>query len=339
MQLNMLESNQIDGIMKPKYEEKDELHNYTYHVPMRYKNISELKINLTPFQVVNILKQIVEGLLICEKHFLLSNRVILHPDLIYINDQLDDVLAIYVTIKFKFDISEKDLIRNLAYQLVDLVGYWDSKSFSDLFALINHGHYSTQKLHALLTLSNDELLKSKYIQRSNEIIYLKDRRKNKKNIINTLRLIIQLLFNKKNINRENSEFVNNELANVFPTTILPKQWVENNFVYYLSENRQNNVNEILIKDGFSKLGRDSEACEILLLLNNVSRRHLEFNLSNGKLQVRDLNSKNGTKLNDLSLKAYKWYSLKEGDSLQIADKVYYLRVQTLLLSNHNLSYN
>lgn len=339
MQLNMLESNHIEGIASPKYEGKNDLHSYTYHIPMHYKTLSELKITLTPTRVISLLKQIVEVLHICEKHFLLSNRVVLHPDLLFINEKLDHVLAIYIPIKLKFDISERDLIRNITFQLVDLVGYWDSKSFSELFALINHGHFSIQKLKVLLSASIDQLSQRINDQTSNKIVNLQVKEENKKSIINSLKMFLQTMFKIKTKRLTIRESVGKELDNVFPTTILAKQSIENSFAYYLSESKQNNVNEISIQDGFSKLGRDNRACQIHLQLNNVSRRHLEFNLSNKKLQVRDLNSKNGTKLNDISLRPNKWYSVIEGDSLQIADKVYYLRIQSLLLSNHNLRYN
>lgn len=339
MQLNMLETNKIKGISTPKYEEKNDLHSYTYHIPMHYKNVNELKIKLTPIQVIFILKQLVDVLLVCEKHFLLSNRIVLHPDFIYVNDQFDHLLTVYIPVKLKFDLSERDLIRNIAFQLVYLVGYWDSKSFSELFTLINRGEYSTQKLGVFLSEFIDQMSQNINDQSYNKIIHLKVKKENKRSIIKSIIIYVRTLLKNKTHTAIIRESVDNELDNVFPTTILAKQASEIEMSYYLSESKLNNVNEISIRDGFSKLGRDSGACEIHLQLHSISRCHLEFNLCNGKLQVRDLNSKNGTKLNNISLRPNKWYSLIEGDMLQISDKVYYLRTQSLLLSNYNLRYN
>ncbi len=54
---------------------------------------------------------------------------------------------------------------------------------------------------------------------------------------------------------------------------------------------------IRLLDGVNLVGRTSN-CEIILTSDTVSRRHAELIVNHGRLKVRDLNSKNGTFVQD-----------------------------------------
>jgi len=85
-----------------------------------------------------------------------------------------------------------------------------------------------------------------------------------------------------------------------------------------------NVNLVLLtKSGKQKnfalnntitvIGRRRE-CDIRIPLTTVSKKHCQLNFDNGSLKIRDLKSRNGTKVNGKKINEAK---IKAGDSLNI----------------------
>lgn len=66
------------------------------------------------------------------------------------------------------------------------------------------------------------------------------------------------------------------------------------------------------------IGRAEEGVHFQEAAKGVSRVHLEFEWNNGKVQVKDVGSRNGTYLNGQLMIAYKAYPLRAGDKLQLA---------------------
>ncbi len=77
--------------------------------------------------------------------------------------------------------------------------------------------------------------------------------------------------------------------------------------------------------GVSKLGRRKD-CEIVINVDQVSKVHLEFHVEPHRAKVRDMDSHNGTLLNDRKMKENEWYELHAGDVIAICD--FELRVST-----------
>ena len=75
-----------------------------------------------------------------------------------------------------------------------------------------------------------------------------------------------------------------------------------------------------IQLGSNLVGRN-EDCAIVLPRDatGVSRKHAEFKLENDLLQVRDMESRNGTELNAVSLKSLEWNVVRPGDLIGICD--------------------
>jgi adenylate cyclase len=63
-----------------------------------------------------------------------------------------------------------------------------------------------------------------------------------------------------------------------------------------------------------------ESCDIVLRFTNVSSNHCQFSLQNGYWYVRDLNSTNGVKVNDVRISAEK--RVAPGDNVTIAKHAY-----------------
>lgn len=78
----------------------------------------------------------------------------------------------------------------------------------------------------------------------------------------------------------------------------------------------------LSKDQFV-IGRSSEGVDYSEQSSNaVSRRHVQISTENGAYYITDLNSQNGTFLNDQRLDSDKKYAIRPGDSLKLADLSY-----------------
>ncbi len=79
----------------------------------------------------------------------------------------------------------------------------------------------------------------------------------------------------------------------------------------------------LINDNFfidsHVLGRNPEYCEVVIDDNEVSSRHLEINVHSNSAYIRDLGSKNGTKLNGKKLRKRK--ELRHGDIITLGTTV------------------
>ena len=72
-----------------------------------------------------------------------------------------------------------------------------------------------------------------------------------------------------------------------------------------------------------------ESCDIVLRFPNVSAHHCELSLEQGYWFVRDLNSRNGTKVNGLRVTAKK--RVDPGDRLAIAQRNYEFRYSPTML--------
>lgn len=71
--------------------------------------------------------------------------------------------------------------------------------------------------------------------------------------------------------------------------------------------------------------------DIRLVSNQISKVHVRFELDEGKWQIVDLGSSNGTRLNGLKLEADRAYFLRDGDELILGDIVIlYLDAEGLL---------
>ncbi|CAM4451795.1 DUF6382 domain-containing protein [Paenibacillus tarimensis] len=87
----------------------------------------------------------------------------------------------------------------------------------------------------------------------------------------------------------------------------------------LSRSYDNTETDFPISEGEWFIGRSSELCQIVDEADGVSRTHIEVSSnSEGGAAVKDLGSRNGSKLNGSPMVPYKIYPLTEGDSLQLA---------------------
>jgi len=77
---------------------------------------------------------------------------------------------------------------------------------------------------------------------------------------------------------------------------------------------------IMLGDAPFLIGRAEEGVHYQEEAKGVSRVHLELEWRQGRLEVKDVGSRNGTYLNGQLMVAYKVYSLQAGDKLQLASQ-------------------
>jgi len=75
---------------------------------------------------------------------------------------------------------------------------------------------------------------------------------------------------------------------------------------------------IMLNETTFLIGRAEDGVHYQEAAKGVSRVHLELEWNNGKVQVKDVGSRNGTYLNGQLMIAYKAYLLQAGDKLQLA---------------------
>ena len=77
--------------------------------------------------------------------------------------------------------------------------------------------------------------------------------------------------------------------------------------------------KLLINDGDVVIGRDND-CQIRLASSDISRKHCVVKIEKGIIVVEDLNSQNGTYVNDLLIKEKT--QLEPGDYLRVGPMVF-----------------
>ena len=86
--------------------------------------------------------------------------------------------------------------------------------------------------------------------------------------------------------------------------------------------RENGPEELTISESNFVIGRNSDSSQYVEQSTGVSRMHIEFVRIENSYSVKDLGSKNGTKVNDQVLVPYKLHSLEVGDKIQIGKATY-----------------
>ena len=81
------------------------------------------------------------------------------------------------------------------------------------------------------------------------------------------------------------------------------------------------------------IGKGKAAADVLLVSPAVSRLHARLTWDGETYCISDLNSKNGTFINDKLLSVGETYALNAGDKIQFADLTYRFKSSILILTN------
>lgn len=101
------------------------------------------------------------------------------------------------------------------------------------------------------------------------------------------------------------------------------------FTGYLErrENGAMQMEPVRLTRGSFIIGRAAEGVHYLEKSTGTSRNHVELEINDQQITIKDLSSRNGTMLKGEPIVPYKEYPLHEGDSFTIAQAVYTLRLR------------
>lgn len=91
---------------------------------------------------------------------------------------------------------------------------------------------------------------------------------------------------------------------------------------YLEVNRNDQTEKIQLRSDSFIIGRNESAVQYVETTAGVSRTHIEITKNATLYSIKDLGSRNGSKLNGEKMVAYKNYPLNDGDQIRIAKITY-----------------
>lgn len=80
-----------------------------------------------------------------------------------------------------------------------------------------------------------------------------------------------------------------------------------------------------LNGGMKLIGKMEQTSDLLIPAETISRIHARIQYLEGRWQLQDLNSRNGTFVNGRALEGEEWYSLEPGDEISFADIIYRFR--------------
>ena len=342
--INMLLKNNIQGFL-PIYigcvDGNVEI-SYLIDSKQSLKQLLERK-KLNYNEIVNIIKGIINVMDLAEQYLLRLDDIILEMELIFSNYNFEEVWFCY------YPNSENnffDELKKLSQQLLIVTEHADMKAIEVMykfFDVCSSEDISINKLEKCIVCKNDNFNYSDCIYNDyeesrvcelNDDIYDISEKKGKFNFIIEK---IQGLFNKDkinsntklkedvsdrlcmedvfSINEDNEELYNNE-------TILVSDIVKNSSRKLLSVTDKN---DIVITGYPFIIGKLNARVDYVFDDKLISRLHLKIYREGDEFYIEDMNSKNGSFLNDIQLAPYEKQRVEIGDKITISKYDYIFR--------------
>lgn len=271
------------GTLVTRHEVQKMKDYYYFEVPVGYTPLSELQY-IEEERSKQILSSLFKKIESHAVYKFLPGNLVVNPDFIYINEN-NDTKFIYVPIHTTIKIENKELLRVL---LLTLCGT----------KLIIQPDIFKRLINLTCTDNNIFRVAKKCVQE-----YALD--SNSDIPIYTKFSIFKFI---------KDMFIGRPSRTVMHRTTLYKNPIFQNSdrCKFIDDQR----GEWHIKHGDSIVGRE-ESCEIRVNSPLVSRKHLAIHEENNIVQIKDLNSSNGTYINGLKMKTNHWYILNEMDKVEL----------------------
>lgn len=88
---------------------------------------------------------------------------------------------------------------------------------------------------------------------------------------------------------------------------------------------EDGVNKMISLQNMQTIGRNSGVCQIAIEHMSVGRIHAELHVNQGRIYIKDLNSLNGTTVNQVKLKPNTYTEVKKGDAIKFGEVKAYLK--------------
>ena len=332
------------GLLNCKYKFKDNSVDI-YYLTTNLISINQYfnKFDITKTEFISIIKTICQSIKMCSNYvYFYSNNFVIDEDLVYINPSDKSIHILYVPTNklvsdhimndFKFmltnlinnNIGMKDIDNDFKQNIID--GLINSNSSLDLFldildkSIMKEDIKKPQIIKPILEKSASIELnninsnqinkpkKNKGMKGFLKKIFSEDKTIQKENKID---------FNKRNIVSQNAYETNDD------TVILG---FENKLIGYLIGNHQRHTEQIQIdKDEFI-IGRSKDIVDYDIANKTVGKKHAKFIRKEGKFYLLDLESKNGTYLNNTKLESNAIYEVEDNSTIIFSNVKYIFRV-------------
>lgn len=346
--LNMLLKNRIKGFL-PIYigcvDGKVEI-SYLIESKQSLKQLLERK-KLNCNEIINVIKGIINAMDLAGQYLLKVDDIILETELIFSDYNFDEVWFCYYP-NSKNNFYEE--IKRLSQQLLIVTEHSDMKAIEVMykfFEVCNSNDISINELEKCIVCTKEnynyysynniynDYKESKVCETGDDIYDVQDR-KGKLNLIIDK---IQEIFNKNKVKRNTKIQGNcvNEEENFTDEVLAYNQGSEeeyNNETICVSDiikssNRKllslTDKNDIDITGYPFIIGKLNARADYIFDDKLISRLHLKIHRDGEEFYIEDMNSKNGSFLNDVQLTPYEIKKLEIGDKITIAKYDYIFR--------------
>ncbi|WP_234121610.1 FHA domain-containing protein [Clostridium hydrogenum] len=131
--------------------------------------------------------------------------------------------------------------------------------------------------------------------------------------------------NIRNITAKNTNSIKLSKREIVSEMSYSTQIIEEEYPY-LAQNKNGVVQKIYINKDVFKIGRLDEFVDYVSDNKAVGKMHAEIRKINSEYYIKDLNSKNGTYINNKRLESNELYKIKENDVIKFADSSYAFRL-------------
>jgi hypothetical protein len=336
--VRMLENNSVDGILPIRLVKVDG--KTVFHYPIAgLKPLTEVlkQSRLTDRQWYGFIFALKHTLDSCKHYLLFNGQFLLHPDWIWVKDNIQNIQLAYVplrTFATKNNIWEQwvyfiDTLRQFGFpfELYEKLLSYDATPNTFAHELwLNYLEQHTN--HLRVSVATTEINEN----RSAEI---QSTLNNTTHASRGMKLTIQSILHWAGL----TKLCQKESQVLPPSGVALQQLAERTLVLSIStktamlsnlchqspnsayleimKDGEANVQKITLTNSTFHIGRESEAASLQITHPAVSRQHLAFGISEGQYFVMDVDSTNGSYLNEQSMRKRELYPLHDGDRVQI----------------------
>jgi hypothetical protein len=336
--VRMLENNNVDGILPMRLVRVDD--KTVFHYPIAgLKPLTELlkQSRLTDRQWYGFIFAVKHILDSCKHYLLYNGQFLFHPDWVWVKDDIQSIQLAYVplrTFATKNNLWEQwvyfiDTLRQFGfpYELYEKLLSYDATPNTFVHELwMDYLEQYTNYLNVPVTTTDNNENQSTEIQSTLSNTTHANRK---------MKLTIQSILHWAGLTtlcQKESQVLppsGEALQQLAERTLLlsktTKTAMLSNVSHQLPDSAyleimkdgEANVQKITLTNSTFHIGRESEAIFLQITHPAVSRKHLAFGISEGQYFVMDLNSTNGSYLNEQSMRKRELYPLHDGDRVQI----------------------
>lgn len=320
----MLVENDINGLLITRNIIADDSQQFVYDITsMQSIEVLFGKRKYKSDDVKNIVKGICKAVESISNHFLSMDNIILNTDMIYMNPETGKTSFIYNPF---FSVPINRQLEALSIHFLENVDYSDTESINTVYSL----NEIISKEQFVIGDIKRVIDKNMMVQLKNEVSYEVEEKEEIHVTNRTTAIwdrIISLLkeklgFTKKErtpvlICEQKADYVVED--NAIGETVLLSE-VGNTRIMFKSESLE--YSDIVMEGSSIVIGKLAERVDIIVNNPTISRIHAKCEKEGSRYFLEDLNTTNGTYLNDKKMLPYKLEELKNGDRVKLGQLCY-----------------